>query len=85
MTRLRVRSLVSGIASKSAENLGPKADPVPYPSTPHGHRLDKNRNWPELDPHRDHVFVRKDEENRSRRLSRDAMVPAVGSRDCAHA
>lgn len=50
-----------------------KADPDPYPSTPHGHWGDKNRKWPKLDPYRGCVFVKKDQEDRSQRLGKSEM------------
>lgn len=50
-----------------------KADPDPYPATPHGHWLSQNRKWPKLDPYRGRAFSQKDSEDVSRRLSRSQM------------
>jgi hypothetical protein len=47
-----------------------KADPDPYPSTPHGHLHSQNRTWPKLDPYRGFAFKAKHQEDVSLRMSR---------------
>ncbi|MBY5651786.1 hypothetical protein [Rhizobium leguminosarum] len=47
-----------------------KADPDPYPSTPHGHWQDQNRTWPKMDPYNGRVFNRKNAEAAAERLSK---------------
>jgi hypothetical protein len=50
-----------------------KADPDPYPSTPHGHWRSPDSKWPKLDPYNGRVFVAKHCEDMSRRLNRIDM------------
>lgn len=50
-----------------------KADPDPYPSTPHGHWHNQNLKWPKLDPYRGRVFKAKHQEDVMRRLSKKSM------------
>lgn len=50
-----------------------KADPDPYPSTPHGHWTSQNHKWPKLDPYRGRVFQAKHQEDVTRRLSKKEM------------
>jgi hypothetical protein len=50
-----------------------KADPDPYPSTPHGHWRSQNQKWPKLDPYRGRVFQAKHQEDVTRRLSKKEM------------
>jgi hypothetical protein len=51
-----------------------KADPDPYPSTPHGHWLDPNQKWPKLNPYTGPVFKQKHQEDSSRRLKKKDMA-----------
>lgn len=50
-----------------------KADPDPYPSTPHGHWQSQNNKWPKLDPYNGRVFGAKHNEDTSRRLTKSQM------------
>lgn len=50
-----------------------KADPDPYPSTPHGHLNDPQRPWPKLNPYTGRVFKTKHQEDVSSRLSKRKM------------
>jgi hypothetical protein len=50
-----------------------KADPDPYPSTPHGHWKDQNNKWPKLDPYHGRVFKTKHDEVTSMRLNKSQM------------
>ncbi|MEQ8708992.1 MAG: hypothetical protein RIC36_08370 [Rhodospirillales bacterium] len=50
-----------------------KADPDPYPSTPHGHWQNQNQKWPKLDPYNGRVFDEKHKENKSKRLKKDEL------------
>ncbi|MBR0560508.1 hypothetical protein [Neokomagataea anthophila] len=50
-----------------------KADPDPYPSTPHGHWQNQNRPWPKLNPYTGRVFADKHNENKSMRLTKREM------------
>lgn len=47
-----------------------KADPDPYPSTPHGHWQSQNQTWPKLDPYNGRVFDQKHNEATSKRLTK---------------
>jgi|ERR1700730_15185828 len=57
-----------------------KADPDPYPSTPHGHWRDPNQKWPKLNPYTGRVFKQKNQEDSSRRLRKKDMGCPVGQR-----
>lgn len=50
-----------------------KADPDPYPSTPHGHWQHQNNKWPKLDPYNGRVFTEKHREDASKRLKKAQM------------
>lgn len=50
-----------------------KADPDPYPSTPHGHWQNKNSKWPKLDPYNGRAFKAKHNEDISKRLNKSDM------------
>jgi len=50
-----------------------KADPDPYPSTPHGHWQNQNKKWPKLDPYNGRVFTEKHNEDKSKRLQKAQM------------
>lgn len=50
-----------------------KADPDPYPSTPHGHWQNQNKKWPKLDPYNGRVFKAKHNEDTSKRLNKSQM------------
>jgi len=56
-----------------------KADPDPYPSTPHGHWRDPNQKWPKLNPYTGRVFKQKHQEDNSRRLKKKDMVALWGN------
>ena len=50
-----------------------KADPDPYPSTPHGHWKDQNNKWPKLDPYNGRAFRAKHNEDTAMRLKKPQM------------
>ncbi|MGR9343476.1 hypothetical protein ACU8NW_02480 [Rhizobium leguminosarum] len=50
-----------------------KADPDPYPSTPHGHWQNQNRTWPKMDPYNGRVFNKKQSEATAKRLSKTEL------------
>jgi hypothetical protein len=50
-----------------------KADPDPYPSTPHGHWEHQNNTWPKLDPYQGRVFAKKHQEDVGRQLRKKEM------------
>lgn len=50
-----------------------KADPDPYPSTPHGHWQNQNRKWPKLNPYTGRAYSAKEQEDKSQRLSRSQL------------
>ena len=55
-----------------------KADPDPYPSTPHGHWQSQNNKWPKLDPYNGRVFKAKHNEDVPKRLNRSRMKIVLG-------
>jgi hypothetical protein len=50
-----------------------KADPDPYPSTPHGHWKNQNQKWPKLNPYSGRAFLTKHQEDVGKRLSKVQM------------
>jgi hypothetical protein len=50
-----------------------KADPDPYPSTPHGHEGHRNKKWPKLNPYTGRAFKEKHQEDVSARLNKKQM------------
>jgi len=58
-----------------------RSDADPYPSTPHGHLQNPNRNWPKLNPYTGRVFKAKHQEEPSQRLSKKQMRTLWSSQD----
>jgi hypothetical protein len=51
-----------------------RQDPDPYPSTPHGHLYDPNREWPKLNPYTGRVFKGKHQEDKKMRLTKKKLI-----------
>lgn len=50
-----------------------KSDPDSYPSIPHGHFQNKNKQWPKLNPYTGRVFSGKHKEDTHSRLDKDQL------------
>ena len=50
-----------------------KSDPDSYPSIPHGHYKNQNKQWPKLNPYTGRVFSNKHKEDAKSRLDKDQL------------
>lgn len=50
-----------------------KSDPDSYPSVPHGHYRNQNKEWPKLNPYTGRAFKEKHQEDKAERLSRKEL------------